>query len=698
MFFNLRRTNRINIKVGYCLKFPYACKVSNAFEEYTKVTHRSGIHSILPFRESICDGSVYRTYFNTRNNEILYYNNFFWEGDPRRYSGDKIKIFWFVSDILQDIYKPIKFSKVDYFTGKNKSVLLGLKGKFYILSNELYRPEHIDTTNPPSYVAIIHAESGEALYLEKRENNLYLDLFYLIANKIVPVIQIDNSSIKVHLIDIISQKTNTISWQLNEIEAIVMDMLYKSSEHKYMEDLLENIKFINFSEISIKYMEYTYDVTSEKITYVKEIKVYFDIHVNASAGRRCNLVRLGVIIALENDGLECYLDLEKLAVTIRSNERYREYHFIGENPYQNIRILSQKIYITPGIPKIYLSNVLYSSECYDILYSNEKGIVLKNKKLYTQRRMSTELDLIWDFDNEFSNFTMYRHKDYLFIMKIPTYTSPIFLMVIDLKSGMLYPFASGDYFKMALKGNLNFTFYYSKTNNKLIFLPMELKRIFIMDLQKLYAKLHLLKQVKCEKDQYGYGYVDDFIEIFKIGKLLGDAILQWHKTKIEDEDEAFRALIYYVDKNSDQLYIVGSYGINNTEYIGIFECVISEDNLALKLITCSPYDSIFFSTNKGKNHINMYNLRIREVFVPNTFNNSLEVVCNRNATFVDIWNNRISTRILQWSYTPKEIVCENLGDYVVVEIEPWEGAPRRKREFFVLSRLNLVREMPALYL
>jgi len=696
VFFNFGENDRIKIKIAHCLKFPYACENSNTFEEYTKVTHRSGIRSILPFRESVCDGLVYRTYFRIRSNEILYYNNFFWEGDPRRYNGDKLRLFWFMKDILRDTYHPVEFSKLNYFTDKNNSLLFRLRDKFYILSNELYKPEHIDTINPPNYVAIIDAESGKALYLENRKSNLYLDLFYLIANKIVPVIQMDNSSIKVHLVDIISQKINTLSWNIDKIDSIVMDMLYKSSGFKYMEDLLENIKFINFSKSSIKYIEYMHDVTSEQINYTKEIKVYFDIYINANEERRCNLVRLGVIMVLDHDSLECYLDFGKLAITIKSKERYREYHFIGDNPYENIRILPQKIYISSEILKIYLSNVLYSNECYNILYSTENGIVLKNKKLYTQRRMDTKLDVIWDIDNEFSNFTMYRHEDYLFIMKVPTHISPVFLIVIDLKSGRLYPFMSGDYFKTLLRGDLNYTFYYSKTSDNLIFLPTELQHIFIMDLRELNDKLYLLKQDVCEKEQYGYGYVDDFIEVFDLAELLSDAILRRHKLQIEDE--SVKALSYHIDKNLDKLYIVSKYNINNVDYIGIFECVTSEGSLFLKLVNYSPYNSILFSKNKGKNQINICNLNIRGMFVRNTFNNSLEIACNRNATFVDIWNNRISTRILQWSHTPQEIICENLGDYVIVELDPWEGAPRNKREFFVLSRLDLVNKMSVLTL
>jgi len=53
-----------------------------------------------------------------------------------------------MKDILRDTYRPVEFSKLNYFTGKNNSLLFRLMDKFYILSNDLYKPEHIDTTNP----------------------------------------------------------------------------------------------------------------------------------------------------------------------------------------------------------------------------------------------------------------------------------------------------------------------------------------------------------------------------------------------------------------------------------------------------------------------------------------------------------------------------------------------------------------------
>jgi hypothetical protein len=692
VFFKSTERNRINIKVASYLKFPYACKISNTFEEYTRVSYRSGISSILPFREAVCDGLLYRTYFRAINNDILYYNNIFGEGDPRTYDRNKHSLFWLIKDIARDIYHPVEFSELNYFTRVNKSLLFKLMDKFYIISNELYQEQSIDATYSSSYAAIIDAENEKALYLENRKNKLYLNLFYPIANKIVPVAQVDNSSIKLHLVDILSQKTNTLSWGIDKMESVVMDIIYKSPIPQHIKDILKRLKFKSFDVAGLQYVEYTHDLTLKGLKYTKEIRMYFVIDVDASEEIRCILDDLGLVIVLERDGLECYLDFERIRITLSNKKTGGSFYSLENNHYKNIKIFKQKVPVSPEIPEIYLCNVLYSNKCYDIIYSIDNGIAITDKRSYTHRTINTRMDTVWADDYQFSNFAIYRHKNYLFIIKVAYKISPAYLIVIDLKSDMLYPFISKGDFRSILKEHLNYSFYYSPTNDSLVFLSTELDHIFNIKLRELNDKICQITQNECGEEHYGS--VEDFVEIFDIAELLSDAILRWHKIKIK----AVKALSYYIDKTLDKLYIIGKYDINNMKYIGIFECITPEDRLFIKLVNYHSYDFVLFSKSKGISHINMCNLNIQGIFAPNTLNNRLEIICNRNATFIDIWDNRISTKILQWSHTPEKITCENLGDYISVELDPWDGAQRNKRELLVLSSLNLVREMPVLIL
>jgi len=138
---------------------------------------------------------------------------------------------WFMIDIVKDVYRPIEFSKINYITDENKSLLFGLKNKFYIISNEIHKKKLIKLRHPLDYVAIINVNSRRELYLEDRKNNLHLDFFYPVANKIAPVLQINSSGIHVHFVDLINKQTNTASWTLDKIWQMTVDIVYKDEHY-----------------------------------------------------------------------------------------------------------------------------------------------------------------------------------------------------------------------------------------------------------------------------------------------------------------------------------------------------------------------------------------------------------------------------------------------------------------------------------
>ena len=188
--------------------------------------------TILPFKASECGDLRYKTYFMTKNNEILYYNCVFFNGDTYIYNSDKHRLFLFAMDIERDIYRPIEFSKLNYYTGKNKSLLFKLKDKFYIVSRGLYSEDSIDTIRPPRYVGVIDVDNGKALYLEKETRNSSFDLFYPIVNRFVPIIHVNNSGVHVHLVDLLTQQTHTASWSIDKIWQIIVDLINKDDHFK----------------------------------------------------------------------------------------------------------------------------------------------------------------------------------------------------------------------------------------------------------------------------------------------------------------------------------------------------------------------------------------------------------------------------------------------------------------------------------
>ena len=167
MLLKSEKFNRIDIKIAPYPKFPYVCKSSNPFSETNALGNDGNSYGTILFKETSCNRVIhrlrYRTCFRTKNSVILYYNNVF--GDKafhakREY--DKYNLFWFIIDVTRDIYQPVEIPRLNYLTGKDTSLLVRLKDKFYVLSKELYPKESLYNTDVPIYVAIIDAGSGEA--------------------------------------------------------------------------------------------------------------------------------------------------------------------------------------------------------------------------------------------------------------------------------------------------------------------------------------------------------------------------------------------------------------------------------------------------------------------------------------------------------------------------------------------------------
>jgi len=691
MLLKSKKYDKINIKVSPYLKFPYACKGTNTFIADTAVGSYSEFYGAILFKEAAYDGINYRTYIKTKNDVISYYNHF-WSKKVyySRHEHNKNKLFWFMIDVARDIYQPIEISRLNYLTVKDKSLLVRLKDKFYVLSKELYPEESLNNIDVPIYVAIIDADSGEALFLENRKRNLYLDLYYPIANKIVPILQFNKKGLFVHLVDISDNKISTVVWTIEQVKMIIIDIINRDIYFKYVRKKVSQDTFEQVSTAKVSHVNYIYDSIGESINnYVKSLTIYFELLIK---GKRYEykLETCGLVIVLDHESIRCYLDLQDARFELNSEKMS-----LFRNHYQETMILLQEIPISPKIPEIYLSNILYSNKCYDILYSITDGITITKKKrdIIWSRRSNSIYD-----DSNFTSSAIYRHKNYLFIFKLHNDKDPSCLVIIDLKTERLYPFVSRGVFKTLLERDsdrsLEYVFHYFKPNNKIIFLAKDLRYIFTVKIKELDDKLIMIKQDDCKEKQYKY--LEDFVEAFELKHLLSDAILLTHKAKIEDDK--IKALSYYIDKNSDKLYITASYDIDSTVYLGLFELILAVKGMFLRPIRYYPYERLFYYKNKNKNLISFSNTVVQKIYHADTFNNNLGMACNINPVFLDIESNRISTYILSRDFSAKRVICENFENFLIVELTYLKLTPPRinlsGHEFFVLSRLSLVSKMP----
>ena len=692
MLLKSERYDRINIKVAPCLKLPRACKNSYAFREDEVVGSYSEFYGTILFKEASCDGINYRTYIKTKNDVVWYYNHLWGKKVYySRHEPNKNKLFWFMIDVANNIYRPIEIPKLNYLTGKEGSFIIRLKDQFYVLSRELYPAESLKDTSALFYVAIIDANNGEELFIEGIKNNLHLDLYYPIANRIVPVLQISRKGLYLHLIDILHNKINTIPWTIDEIRQIIIDIVnkdiyFRNVRKKVSQDTLEQLV-----SAKVKHVNYIYDSNEKHVKYVKGLNIYFQIELKGTK-YEYKLETLCIVLELVQKSVKCYLELEYATFELNKNKGSHYKHH-----YKETKILLQEIHVSSEIPEIYFPNILYSNKCYDIVYKAEKGIAITNK----------QLDILWKresnsiyHESQFTRSAMYRYENYLFIIKLPADKDPSCLVVIDLKYNMIYPFISKGDFKKLLSRDpeykLEYVFHYFKISNKFIFLSTDLTHIFVIKFHELDRKLYTIGHDEC-KEGY-HEYIEDFVEILDLKQLLSSAIGRAYKTQIGDEK--IKALNYYLDKNLDELYIIANYDIDGNMYVGILKLMLSVDNAFLRLINYYPYEHLFYY--KNKKIINLSRSTIYKVHTANTSNNNLEIACNLKPALIDIENNRTSTRIISKDFGTEKVTCRNLDDILIVELQYKRLSGLRvtivERDLFVVSRLNLVSGMPVLSL
>jgi hypothetical protein len=484
------------------------------------------------------------------------------------------------------------------------------------------------------------------------------------------------------LFDLLSQEIHTVSWPIDKIWNVVVDIVNKDKNLKYYRDKLSKDVVGQIYNVTLGSGWYICTSSAEHYNYVEGFIRHFDVHMQVQR-RECQFNAIKLKIAFIGDSLRCELDLDLAYLKVGNSQSafYKDH-------YKQTKILLGEFPISSEITEIDLYNVLYSDKCYHVLYQHEKGISITKKDL-----------CITPYDKEaFSKFNMFSFKKYLFIIRVPTDKYPICFAVIDIEKNKIYPFTSQYDFKKALGApyyyDLGYVLHHLKTGNKLIFFKSSSTYLLAIDLVKLANKIQSIRHDECIKRYFEY--VEDFVDLFDLNQLLNDAIRRTHNVSIFNA--AIDTLNYYVDRKSEKLYVVVEYNVANTKYIGLFNFIATENGILLRLINYYVYDYVLFCKNKNKEYFSSYSWLIQKFCHRKDgelSNNSLEIVCNTKSMFTDVTSNRISTRFLKEHYVTEQ--CVNLGNYMTVQAKLQESLVRKK-EVFVLCELNLVSRMPTLSL
>ena len=534
----------LNIKVAPYAKIPYI----RENRKYHKISYKA-YHEIHNMMYCVDKGSI-KTYFYSRNNVIDYYT--------KRSYGVEL----FTLDIQSGTYRPIRFRNLGVPVEDEKAILIKTeKGKWYIITI------YYESSSSSEYVVIIDGLNGVCLYKEQRvgDGNLYVDILYPVANRILPIIHITRWNVYVKLFDMDNENIYTIiTTNLKDIDRLVKLIMDNAKNSEALKYKPLNCKVDHIESVYTWGIEYLYGLYKEKIIYTRVIKLKLSLNLklknrgNYQRHDTCELRYLILCVELDDKDLNFYLDLSKV-----------ELHLIDENYDSHILDnvpLKPRIYKYPipdNIKDIYLSTCLYKDQCYYI-YNRPDGIGIIKVPQSDYLRLS------------YSKTALYRYNNYIIIFFLD---KPQNLVIIDTEKNKI-GFWECEYCNSFR--STEYVQYYSKKQDKLIFLSRKTTNILVIDLKKIHFIFKSNKHSDCignfgdsssNKDK-----LCDVRYCVNIAESLAEAITRVKGYKVVVNENQFKLISHCFDIESDTLYIFATYVIYATRYVGVFSLRMLHNN------------------------------------------------------------------------------------------------------------------------
>jgi len=550
VFLNSQLIHTLKIKVTPYAKLPYM----RENRKYHKINYKA-YHEIHNMMYCVDRGSL-KTYFYSRNNVINYYT--------RQSYGVEL----FTLDVQSGTYRPIRFQKLRVPVKDENSILIKTeKGKWYIITT------YYDSSSELEYIVIIDALNGACLYKEQivGDGNLYVDILYPVANRILPVIHITRWDVYVKLFDMDNENIYTITTtNLKDIDSLVNLIMDNAKNSETLRDNPLNCEVDYIESVYTWGISYLYGLYNEKIIYTRGLKIELSLNLKLKNRGRyqrhdtCELRYLLLCVELDNKDLNCYLDLSKVELHL-IDENY-ERHILYNVP---LKPIIYKYPISDNINDICLSTCLYKDQCYYI-YNRHDGIGIIKVPESDYLRLS------------YSKTALYRYSNYLIIFFLD---KPQNLVIIDTEKNKI-GFWECEYCNSL--HSTKYIQYYSKKQDKLIFLSTETANILVIDLNKIRFIFKSNKHSDCignfgdsssNKDK-----LCDVRYCVNIAESLAEAITRVKGYEVVVDEDQFKLISHYFDIESDTLYIFATYVIYATRYIGVFSLRILHNNFNFEVL------------------------------------------------------------------------------------------------------------------
>jgi hypothetical protein len=669
VFLNLQSFHPLSIKIAVYAKLPYVRNDRNYYA--TSYTPHSNIHNAMHCITSVS----FKTYFYNRHNVIYYH----------RVSAHSVELF--TLDNASLTYKPIHFRKLNIKIKDESTVIIKTEnGKWYVITVLEEYPSRVE------YLLIINALSGMYLYKEKitGDNNIYVDILYPIANRVLPIVHFARHNVYIKLFDTKNEGFYTaMTISLEDIDKLVKLIINSAKNFQRIKDALLHYKIDYIEKVKITEFEYQYESSNKSPVYIKGARFKFNLTVKYKDGESslksytCDLYHILLYVELDKVNVNCYLDFSKVSL-IWDNRLLGEYNAANNK----IKPVTRKYPLSDGFNDIYLSRCLYKDQCYYI-YSTPNGVeIAKANKSYYASSSPKQAAL-------------YLHRNYLIMFIGTEYAS---LIIVDTKHKKIGYWICKNF---QTYNRIHYRQYYSKLQDKLIFLSNDLEILFTINVERLNFIFNSNKYLYCAGDHDVYDDKEkqcDIMCYFNLRQLIAKTIS--HKGERALNPEEVKLIRHHVDTDSGTLYILASYIMNSINHIKIFSFRVSCNHFAVRDVHYMPISSFYRSIDYVTTSLfysslkhNIYKrLGMSKIFLYGYNENmlrSLDMAYNEEIQCLsDIRYNRNSIRIHKLKYISGQA---DHKDFVVVSYTESLTSHTKLSFIFIKAELSLVTRMTAMY-
>jgi hypothetical protein len=591
---------KIGIKIAPHLKIPYNSSqmelFTNLYRPYMDINN--AMH--------IVENESRKTYFYIKNDAIFYFSHI----------NDNVS--FFMLDLNKSLYKYIRLYKFKDIIGRGKFFVVGVGSEQqYLILKKTFKtnrigsptvmlPEDRIETDRIESIVIFDINSGKAIYTDSVEDLgcEYMNVSGPIANTVMVFIKVTKIGIYITALDIITGETNVLHVGLSEMKNIIMEVADKAEELKDIRDdiAVDNLRYACFVPDSSRTSQATYH--HKRSQYSNSYYIYdcgIPLYITLIGQKYEYLFDyLSIYVSLVVNDINCYLSFSYASLTINKLSADEQWsRSVDCDKYVNLRILSSfKLHYYDNINNGYLSNILYSDDCFYVEYD----------------RTGIRINLSIDNSVEYYKWHLYKYKDYLLVMRLKDGIGYYEILAINTQYNVsaLY---SGLLNDMPYKNEtITIGHYYFTSNNKLILLDNNLNYLFVLDLKLVEdfieeIKSKLQNNPSCISRIYNLHNRKPVLQFVDINKLIKEAVYVYIsirdvKSNIYSYSEpVIDVLSYCIDEGSGNLGIIAEYVVDEVKYIGLFMYEMISDKKKLSLLKyfpdSMPYYIAYCSRGRG---------------------------------------------------------------------------------------------------